>query len=232
MNVVEIVFPAAPINATTRHRVEAQLAAAHMRWKRATAAYRAAEQDEREERQMYDMLVVLLRGTSITPTRKSCEHAAAARQAAEQALINSQRAYDMLSCVLTAEAGHVFGPAVLAERGSVLPRCRHCRALAGSFKASQRCAGDIHRCPRSVRPGESDSAATVHGRKDLLCTRPGAMSADFTSWTCTGHQPPGPASRAPLAAEASVSMSVRSWMDMQTTTFAATLASWGHAERV
>ena len=57
-------------------------------------------------------------------------------------VITRRRAYDMLSCLLEAGDGHVFTGAIIAERGTVLPHCRHCRVFAGSLKARERCAGD------------------------------------------------------------------------------------------
>lgn len=187
MTIVEIAVPPEPMSAITRHHLEVKMAAARMQWELATAACCTAGQNMLDERQIYDMLC-RLSGTRVTAARKTWEFATAAWHAAEQAMINKRRIYDMLGCLLEAGTGHVFSATIITEHGSVLSYCRQCRACAGSIKAREPCADDTHRCPRSVRPGESDTAITVYERKDLLCAQSGEMSPDFTSWTCRlGH---------------------------------------------
>jgi hypothetical protein len=183
MGRVEIAIPAEPISVITRHRLEVEAAAEREQWERAIAACSTAKQYVVEERTICVTLGRVF-GTGIPWARERWEFATADWHAAEQVVISKRRVYDIISSLLEVGTGHVFTAAIITKNSSVVPHCRHCRAIAGSIKARQRCAGDAHRCPRSVRPGESETAVTLSNRKDLLCGQRGTMSPDFTSWIC------------------------------------------------
>jgi hypothetical protein len=124
----------------------------------------------------------------LAAAHKQWKFATEAWRVAEQAMITERRVYDMIECLLQAGPDHVFSTAIVTERSSIYPYCRHCRARGGSITARGSCEGDTHQCPSSVRPGESDAAIRMHKRGDLMCGQRGKMSADFTSWFCIlGH---------------------------------------------
>jgi hypothetical protein len=183
MSRVEIAVPAEPISVIIRHQLEARAVAAREQEERAIAACDTAKQYVLEELAICDTLGRLF-GTAIPYVLKRWEFATADWHTAEQAVISKRRVYDILNCLLEAGAGHVFSAAIITEHDGIVPYCRHCRAVAGLIGARRRCTGDAHRCSRSVRPGESDTAVTVPSRRDLLCGQRGTMSPDFTSWTC------------------------------------------------
>lgn len=183
MGRVEIAVPAEPISVITRHQLEAKAITARKEWERAIVVCGTPRQYVLEERAICITLGRLF-GTEITSLRKKWGFATADWHTAEQVVISKRRVYDILNYLLEAGTDHVFSTAIITENGVVLPYCRHCRAVAGSIAARRCCAGDAHRCPRSVRPGESDTAVTVPNRRDLLCAQRGTMSPDFTRWIC------------------------------------------------
>ena len=124
----------------------------------------------------------------LAAAHKQWKFAVDAWHAAEQAMITERRVYDMVECLLQAGPDHVFSAAIVLERNSIFPYCRHCRVRAGSITARGTCEGDTHQCPESVRPGEAEDAIRMRERGDLLCGQRGKMSADFTTWICMlGH---------------------------------------------
>jgi hypothetical protein len=118
--------------------------------------------------------------------RRQVKFATAAWHAAEQAMLTEQRTYDVLDWLLRAGPGHVFSVAIITEHNVVLPRCRYCRARANSAVAQWSCEGDVHRCPRPVRPRASAPPVRVGQQDEALCGLPGEMNVDFTGWTCRG----------------------------------------------
>lgn len=120
--------------------------------------------------------------------RKRWEHAAAAYHAAEQNMQDECQIYHMIDDLLRSGPGHVFTSPVPGRRRGFLSTCRHCRAFVGSTTVSWPCPGDTHTCPTSVYAAESGAVIKLYERDDLLCGQPGAMSSDFTTWTCLlGH---------------------------------------------
>jgi hypothetical protein len=91
-------------------------------------------------------------------------------------------------------AGHVLDQDLrFYQPGGEAPNCRICGSWADSIAGGEPCEGNGHRCP-AVVPGQeaSPDALPRRGRDDWFCGRPGSMSEDFTSWTCTAGHVCGP----------------------------------------
>jgi len=136
-----------------------------------------------DEWQMHCELSGLI-GAAMTLSRKPYEFATATWHAAGHAMITKRRIYDMVGCLLEAGPGHVFSTAIVTEQASVLPRCRHCRAMLAE------------RGPQPV-VGEDGLDACLSA---IACSPSLRMSMTATLTVGTrGHEEPRPAgSRAGL----------------------------------